>query len=940
MKTLSFALTIMLLVSIAVAQYGMGGGGGSAVDSGKVSNWGFISSTETIEFTSDFDNTLITKYSGATTLVYDKTNPSQGETSIVGGTVTKVGKLLAYQFHVIFDEDAEFILQMDASLIPGEIVSASVVGDDGSLASLGFRSPAGNYLRFNRDDAIDADLDAHLIVWVDGGTETAVIPVGTFTGTAGSIPFSDGTSIVEDNANLFWNDTDDRLGIGTTTPATILHVAGNDGITVGDGTAADQNIFVVDEGTADPNKPTVFWDESDNEIESTVDWAFPAASITIGTFELSETVLGNLDDIYAKSTGLIKGGAVSINGGDNTLIDITAGSGQVVNSTTDPDNPSKTSVVWGSKTGYNLTTTASAGDLVTIFLSLDSGGNVIERSESPTAEERRNTIDLGIAARNDADQIVFAGSGPKNVIHNPGSQVQDFMEAWGTFNVDGNQIQPNAADDLQIKKTEGSVFRNGANFQADGKNPHVRFLAEQAPVSPFNYKLGDGTDIASASYIDPNSYDDGTSVPATVPNNQWTVQHISVFASGVVEVLYGQEVFTKEGTAITALANMDFTIPVDSKGCIPLAYLLLKQGDASLPADRFYRISRAGTGGGSVSYWNRTGTDLSPATDGDNVIVATQTELSAYPNFSADPGWTIFSGNNTWTYDGGNDRMKPTGELTGNTIANTGIALTSGKTYVISLSWLKSVGSCQIYQGSAGTQISDYIDDGTLSRKWIFTASADENLFVRTTSAFHDDATTDYISALSVIEIDNAGDVVSDRLALGGTKPEDYSQLDSYDDAAIFFPPNKGILTISDFEIRNINTGGLDFDETYARPILSAYGVSVVFGSNGYATASLRADSNINLRTYADDGAIVFNESSMDTDFILNGSGAEAYKYDAGDATHVFTGNVGIGGAPTSKLQVVGLSVYANNAAAITGGLTVGAFYRTGADPDPVCVVH
>ncbi|GEM_PF-3005138 len=52
-------------------------------------------------------------------------------------------------------------------------------------------------------------------------------------------------------------------------------------------------------------------------------------------------------------------------------------------------------------------------------------------------------------------------------------------------------------------------------------------------------------------------------------------------------------------------------------------------------------------------------------------------------------------------------------------------------------------------------------------------------------------------------------------------------------------------------------------------------------------------------------------------------------------------GNVGIGTTnPTSKLQVVGLPVYANNAAAITGGLTVGAFYRNGADPDMVAVVH
>ena len=55
----------------------------------------------------------------------------------------------------------------------------------------------------------------------------------------------------------------------------------------------------------------------------------------------------------------------------------------------------------------------------------------------------------------------------------------------------------------------------------------------------------------------------------------------------------------------------------------------------------------------------------------------------------------------------------------------------------------------------------------------------------------------------------------------------------------------------------------------------------------------------------------------------------------------IVEGNVGVGTiAPTSKLQVVGLPVYANNAAALAGGLTAGAFYTTGAgDPRPVYIV-
>jgi len=49
-------------------------------------------------------------------------------------------------------------------------------------------------------------------------------------------------------------------------------------------------------------------------------------------------------------------------------------------------------------------------------------------------------------------------------------------------------------------------------------------------------------------------------------------------------------------------------------------------------------------------------------------------------------------------------------------------------------------------------------------------------------------------------------------------------------------------------------------------------------------------------------------------------------------------GYVGIGTtSPKSKLHVTGLSEYTDNASAILGGLTPGAFYRTG---DVLKVVH
>jgi hypothetical protein len=42
----------------------------------------------------------------------------------------------------------------------------------------------------------------------------------------------------------------------------------------------------------------------------------------------------------------------------------------------------------------------------------------------------------------------------------------------------------------------------------------------------------------------------------------------------------------------------------------------------------------------------------------------------------------------------------------------------------------------------------------------------------------------------------------------------------------------------------------------------------------------------------------------------------------------------------TSAFTLPGLPVYANNAAAVAAGMTPGQLYRTGANPDPLCVVH
>lgn len=90
-------------------------------------------------------------------------------------------------------------------------------------------------------NAVDLDTsaraDGYSIVWDDTNKRFkfaagSSISIGTSitSATAGSVLFA-GTSgvLAQDNSNLFWDDTNNRLGLGTATPSATLHVAGQGG---------------------------------------------------------------------------------------------------------------------------------------------------------------------------------------------------------------------------------------------------------------------------------------------------------------------------------------------------------------------------------------------------------------------------------------------------------------------------------------------------------------------------------------------------------------------------------------------------------------------------------------------------------------------------------------------------------------------------------------
>lgn len=147
---------------------------------------------------------------------------------------------------------------------------------------------------------------------------------------------------------------------------------------------------------------------------------------------------------------------------------------------------------------------------------------------------------------------------------------------------------------------------------------------------------------------------------------------------------------------------------------------------------------------------------------------------------------------------------------------------------------------------------------------------------------------------------------------------------------------NNGTTTITD-AMTILDTGNVGIGNVTAPSSKLYVNGTTSFIGNSYVKGLMYIDSN----NFGGAPIISFAVGDTDTGLHSTGDGQLNLYSNSVNVMSIRSAGVGIGEtSPTSKLQVVGLAVYANNAAAVTGGLTVGAFYRSGGDPDLVCVVH
>ncbi len=294
------------------------------------------------------------------------------------------------------------------------------------------------------------------------------------------------------------------------------------------------------------------------------------------------------------STGLISLASFTINV-DTTKFDIGAAEGFVVDSTTDPENPTITPVSYAGATGIIDAHLATAN---ITYVGINSSGTVVQQGAPYTDAQRRSIMVVGRSGHPDRAIITTAIEFP-NLGLSPAAQVHDLIEALGLFNRSGNVYSAGSAN-LNLHKSAGETFALGSNYENDPEQPHTRTVAAGSPLASMLYVFQDGTNEA-ATAVDPDNYD-VSSVKTSVPANKWTNQRVYMFGGGFTNILYGQTLYNSLADAKASQHTEAFVEPqVFADAAMPMAIISVKQGTTDLQDtdDVFiHNLTRFGGAGG------------------------------------------------------------------------------------------------------------------------------------------------------------------------------------------------------------------------------------------------------------------------------------------------------------------------------------------------------
>lgn len=302
-----------------------------------------------------------------------------------------------------------------------------------------------------------------------------------------------------------------------------------------------------------------------------------------GSISNNDVDLSALDAIGMIS-GVISGFDVTVNGSDPAQIDVSAGTGIIIDWST--GSRIITSVSAGPFIGVTLT-----GIATTLFTSLfiDVSGNLNQNSgERLSSAKVRQNIAISTAVHNDFSTITnISGSGV--VAYQYGNALFEYIRKLGPIN-DGNAYSSGGAN-LSVNKASGTTTLPWINQGVDPQNPTETTNISITPLTGNDwsafYQDGSGsfTLEPSKSAINPDLWDDGSGTLATVANNQFTVKRFYFFGQNNQTVTtYGQAEYFSLDDAIAAIFTEDPEIsPLLDTGTF-ISTLAVQEGVTDLDA--------------------------------------------------------------------------------------------------------------------------------------------------------------------------------------------------------------------------------------------------------------------------------------------------------------------------------------------------------------------
>ncbi|MFC1666163.1 hypothetical protein ACFLZF_00405 [Nanoarchaeota archaeon] len=348
--------------------------------------------------------------------------------------------------------------------------------------------------------------------------------------------------------NLFPKDLDYNVGIGTSTPTSLLDLIGS---TISRASLRIRNGLMPttqNEGDIWVNDSKLYFYDGNSSI--------------------------NL--LEGKKSGVIEGGEVAINA-DNTKFDISSGKGVLIDYT-NPDKPIVANVIWDDITGIDSAFLTSD---VGTFVGINASGDIIQQVQDFEREQLNSILRLGRLAHFNQATITNTFNFPLTI-----ETDLDFAEhvmKRGTIKLSGLEIEANTTnDDLSLNRLEGRSMRIGAG--ADRSNINFPY----SPLSTnFNFipawRDSDNTAVLSGAtnQLNFSVYDengDGTLTQANSGRYVNVYLYFFPYLEGqTVFQIYGHnEHLSLQGAIDKAGTIDDFYVPTDIRGGVLLASISAK----------------------------------------------------------------------------------------------------------------------------------------------------------------------------------------------------------------------------------------------------------------------------------------------------------------------------------------------------------------------------